>query len=67
MFRVGERRTLFDLAGRSLHSQPNYVSWDVGGDDQRLLMLQVGGGDGELSELIVVQNFFGILEERFGR
>lgn len=31
VFRVGERRTLFDLAGRSLHSQPNYASWDVGG------------------------------------
>jgi hypothetical protein len=30
-------------------------------------MLQIGGGEGEVSELIVVQNFFGILEERLGR
>ncbi len=67
VFRVGERRTLFSLGDRSLHAQPNYASWDVARDDQRLLMLQIGGGEGEVSELIVVQNFFGILEERLGR
>lgn len=51
----------------SLHAQPNDAGWDEARDDERLLMLQVGGGDGEVSELIVIQNFFSILEERPGR
>jgi hypothetical protein len=67
-FRVGERRTLFSVADRFLNAQPNYASWDVDGDDQRFIMLQVGGGGSdELSRLVVVQNFFGELEERVGR
>jgi serine/threonine-protein kinase len=67
-FRVGERRTLFSVADRFLNAQPNYASWDVDRDDQRFVMLQVGGGDSdELSRLVVVQNFFGELEERVGR
>ncbi|MGB1839844.1 MAG: hypothetical protein ACPHWZ_01935 [Longimicrobiales bacterium] len=45
----------------------NAALTDVAADDQRLLLLQIGGVEGEVSELIVVQNFFGILEERFGR
>ena len=62
VFRVGERRTLFALGPRFLNGQPNYASWDVGVDDERFLMLQIGGGvDGEISELIVVQNFFEML------
>jgi serine/threonine-protein kinase len=66
-FRVGERRTLFSLTSRFLNGQPNYASWDVSLDDQRFLMLEVGGSaDGEVSELIVVQNFFQILEDRVG-
>lgn len=67
-FRVGQRRTLFSLAERFLNGQPNYASWDVAPDDQRFMMLQIGGGDAsELSELIVVQNFFRVLRERIGR
>ena len=43
-------------------------SGDVGPDDQRFMMLQVGGSNqGELSRLVVVQNFFKDLEERIGR
>jgi Tol biopolymer transport system component len=67
-FRVGERRTLFSTGALFVNAQPNYASWDVGLDDQRFLMLQIGGGVEEsTSELIVVQNFFQILEERVGR
>lgn len=66
-FRVGERRTLFSLADRFLNGQPNYASWDVAPDDERFMMLQIGGGDGnDVSELIVVQNFFRVLRERVG-
>jgi hypothetical protein len=32
------------------------------------MMLQVGGGDGaEIGRLILVENFFQVLEERLGR
>jgi eukaryotic-like serine/threonine-protein kinase len=66
-FRVGERRTLFSMNDRFLDGQPNYASWDVAPDDQRFIMLQIGGGDtGSLSHLVVVQNFFRELEERVG-
>ena len=66
-FRVGQRRTLFSLTERFLNGQPNYASWDVAPDDQRFIMLQIGGGDeSEVSELIVVQNFFRVLRERIG-
>jgi serine/threonine-protein kinase len=67
-FRVGERRTLFSVADRFLNAQPNYASWDVAPDDQRFIMLQVGGGNSdEVGRLVVVQNFFRELEERMGR
>jgi len=69
-FRVGQRRTLFSAADRFLDGQPNYASWDVGPDDERLLMLQIGGGQsGEVASgrLIVVQSFFRELEARVGR
>lgn len=67
-FRVGERRTLFSMAERLLHGQPNYTSWDVAPDDQRFIMLQVGGGGGDGgSRLVVVQNFSRELRERVTR
>ncbi|MDX1647157.1 MAG: hypothetical protein R3304_08425, partial [Longimicrobiales bacterium] len=67
-FRVGQRRTLFSMAERFLDGQPNYASWDVAPDDQRFMMLQIGGGEGDgRSRLIVVQNFFQELEERVVR
>jgi serine/threonine-protein kinase len=67
-FRVGERRPLFSLTDRFLDGQPNYASWDVAPDDQRFMMLQIGGGEvGELSRLVVVQNFFKELNERVVR
>ncbi|MDH3270282.1 MAG: protein kinase [Gemmatimonadota bacterium] len=67
-FRVGERRTLFSMAERFLNGQPNYASWDVGPDDQRFMMLQIGGAEGDgRSKLIVVQNFFHELEQRVVR
>jgi serine/threonine-protein kinase len=67
-FAVGERRTLFSMADRFLDGAPNYASWDVAPDDQRFMMLQIGGdSEGDISELIVVQNFVQVLEERVGR
>jgi serine/threonine-protein kinase len=67
-FAVGQRRTLFSMNERFLDGAPNYASWDVGPDDQRFMMLQIGGdSDEDVSELIVVQNFFKVLEERVGR
>jgi Tol biopolymer transport system component len=67
MFRVGQRRTLFSMAERFLDGQPNYASWDVALDDQRFVMLQVGGSGGDdVGRLVVVQNFFSVLEERAG-
>ena len=66
-FRIGQRTTLFSLPDRFLNGQPNYASWDVAPDDQRFMMLQIGGGDdGQVSELIIVQNFFRVLRERLG-
>ncbi|MDX1645951.1 MAG: protein kinase [Longimicrobiales bacterium] len=67
-FRVGERRTLFSMADLFLDGQPNYASWDVAPDDQRFMMLQIGGGEGdEASRLVVVQSFFKELGERAER
>ena len=44
-----------------------YASYDVDVGAQRFMMLQIGGGDdGQVSELIVVQNFFRVLRERLG-
>ena len=64
-FRVGERQVLFSMVERFLDGAPNYASWDVAPDDQRFVMLQIGGGDsGEASHLVVVQNFFRELNER---
>ena len=56
------------MAERFLNGQPNYASWDVGPDDQRFMMLQIGGAEGDgRSKLIVVQNFFHELEQRVVR
>jgi serine/threonine-protein kinase len=66
--RVGRRQILFNLAQRFIAAQPNYAMWDVAPGDQRFGMLQLGGGtEQERGRLVVVQNFFQVLEERVGR
>ncbi len=67
-FRVGQRRALFSMTERLLDGGPNYASWDVGPGGERFMMLQSGRGDDESrGELIVVQNFFQVLEDRLQR
>jgi serine/threonine-protein kinase len=67
-FRVGQRRTLFSVSERFLVAGPNYASYDVQPDDQRFIMVQVGGGgSSEAGRLVVVQNAFEFLESRVPR
>jgi serine/threonine-protein kinase len=58
-FRVGTRQTLFSTNERNIFSGQNYTSWDVSPDDQRFLMVQLGGDAAAApAELIVVENWF---------
>ncbi|NIR77412.1 MAG: hypothetical protein GWM92_02705, partial [Gemmatimonadetes bacterium] len=58
---------LFSVFDRILDSRANYASWDVSSDDQRFIMVQLGGGEASLANLVVVQNFHEELKERVGR
>ena len=67
-FRVGERQVLFSIADRNIFAGANYAGWDVGSDDQRFLMVQIGGETaGVRNELIVVENFFEELKAKVGK
>ena len=62
-FEIGERRVLFSVQGyRSIHQHQYY---DVTPDDQRFVMIRNIGLE-EVSELIVVENFFEELKAKVG-
>jgi hypothetical protein len=58
-FRVGTRQALFSAIERNLVADENYASWDVGPDDQRFMMVQLGGETaGVRAEFVIVENWF---------
>jgi serine/threonine-protein kinase len=58
-FRVGTRQVLFSTDEYNLVTGENYASWDVGPDDQRFMMIQIGGEtNGTPVEFVIVENWF---------
>ena len=62
-FLPGDRRVLFTLGDAYIWDAPGV--YDISSDDQRFMMIGLRTG-GLASELIVVENFFEVLEERVG-
>ena len=61
---IGLPRALFPVAG--YHAARNRQEYDVAPDDQRFLMIQLGGG-GARAEAIHVENWFAELEAKVAR
>ena len=64
----GGREPVWAHSGRELFYRNGgaHPQYDVSPDDRRFVMLRIGGGEGAVGELILVQNFFEEVKERVG-